>query len=258
MSECITIYNKRYTDVPDKPQVSSTKLQIAIEKLAKDIVNKYVTDGLIIGLGSGSTATMIVKEMANSPFKKNLNVICTSLQIKIQAEKSGLNILDESKVPEIDIVFDGADQIDSNYNMIKGGGGALFREKILIAASKRFVIAADSSKFVQQLDKPIPIEVHPFARKWVETKIKQMGGEPVLRSLEKGYPIITENGNIILDTEFESISSTNNKNSRFKAMETEIKNISGVVEVGLFTRIAERYYKANQDGTFEVLEHEKQ
>jgi ribose 5-phosphate isomerase A len=157
-----------------------------------------------------------------------------------------LEIVDENHIPEIDIVFDGADQIDSQYNMIKGGGGALLKEKILISAAKQVVIVANSAKFVGKFNRPVPIEVHPFARSTVSKKLKENSLQVQLRILEKGYPFITENGNIIFDVTFNSIIDVPKK-------EIELKSIPGVLEVGLFTRRADIYYKAKSDGNFESI-----
>jgi ribose 5-phosphate isomerase A len=216
-----------------------------VQKLAKDAV-KRVKGAKVVGLGSGSTVAYIVKEMAKLPNKESMEFIPTSLQIKLEAENGALRLAGEGRVPEIDIVFDGADQIDEKYNMIKGGGGALLREKILISAAKQVVIVADSSKFVQTFNRSVPIEVHPMARSIVFRKLIELGGKPALRTLDKGYPFVTENGNIILDTTFASIPDPKKK-------ENELKSIAGVLEVGLFTRRADVYYKAKSDGTFEII-----
>lgn len=220
-------------------------LQDAVQKLSKDAV-KHVKGARVVGLGSGSTVAHIVREMANLPNKGSIEFVPTSLQIKLEAEKSALRIADESRIPDIDIVFDGADQIDSRFNMIKGGGGALLREKILISAAKKVIIVADESKFVQSFNRSVPIEVHPMARSLVYIKLTEVGGKPALRTLDKGYPFVTENGNIILDTTFASIPDPKKK-------EVELKCIAGVLEVGLFTRRADIYYKAKTDGTFEAI-----
>ena len=220
-------------------------LQDSIQKLAKEAV-KLVNDAKVVGLGSGKTAGFIVREIARLPGKESIEFVPTSLQIKLEAEKSSLRIADENRIPDTDIVFDGADQIDSKFNMIKGGGGALLREKILISAAQKVVIVADASKFVQSFSRSVPIEVHPMARSVVSKKLLKMGGQPALRTLDKGYPFITENGNIVLDTIFPSITDA-------KTKELELKNIAGVLEVGLFTRRADIYYKANIDGTFDTI-----
>ncbi|HWS20859.1 MAG TPA: ribose-5-phosphate isomerase RpiA [Nitrososphaera sp.] len=220
-------------------------MQDSIQKLAKEAV-KLVEGAKVVGLGSGSTVGFIVREMAKLLDKESVEFIPTSLQIKLEAEKSSLRMANENMIPYIDIVFDGADQIDGKFNMIKGGGGALLREKILISAAKKVVIMADAAKFVQSFSRPVPIEVHPMARSVVWQKLVQIGGQPVLRTLEKGYPFVTENGNLILDASFPSITDA-------KKMEVELKNIAGVLEAGLFTRRADVYYKAKNDGSFETI-----
>lgn len=216
-----------------------------MQKLAKDAV-KHAKGAKVVGLGSGSTAAYIVREMAKLPNKDSIEFVPTSLQIKIEAEKSGLGIADESRIPDIDVVFDGADQIDDKFNMIKGGGGALLREKILISSAKKVVIVADATKFVQSFSRSVPIEVHPMARSAAAKKLSEVGGRPALRTLDKGYPFVTENGNVILDTTFDSIPDPKKK-------EIELKSIAGVLEVGLFTRRADVYYKAKSDGAFEAI-----
>ena len=220
-------------------------LQDSIQKLAKEAV-KLIKDVKVVGLGSGSTVSFIVREMAKLQDKESIEFFPTSLQIKLEAEKSSLRIADENMIPHTDIVFDGADQIDSKFNMIKGGGGALLREKILISAAKKVVIVADASKFVQSFSRSVPIEVHPMARSAVSQKLVEMKGQPVLRTIDKGYPLVTENGNLVLDTFFPSISDPNE-------MELKLKNIAGVLEVGLFTRRADIYYKARNDGSFDTI-----
>jgi len=220
-------------------------LHDAVQRLSKDAI-KLARGSRVVGLGSGSTVSHIVREMSKLPGKESMEFVPTSLQIKIEAEKSSLQIADENMIPEIDIVFDGADQIDAKFNMIKGGGGALLREKILISAAKKVVIVADAAKFVQSFSRSVPIEVHPMGRSAVAMRLAKEGGQPVLRTLDKGYPFITENGNIILDTTFPSIPDPKKK-------EFELKIIPGVLEVGLFTRRADVYYKAKSDGSFDTI-----
>ena len=219
--------------------------QSAAENLAKEAVSKFVKDDQVIGLGSGPMAAAIIREMANFEGKETLECIPTSFQIKLEAECSGLKLADESRIPEIDIVFDGADEVDSGFNMIKGGGGALLREKIVHSAARQIVIAAESKKFVPSFTWPVPIEIHPFAIHAARKKLEDLGGKPRMRMLKEGYPYVTENGNFILDTSFQF--------SDIKRQEAELKNIAGVVEVGIFTRHADAYYKAQEDGSFEAI-----
>lgn len=208
---------------------------------------KMVKNNNVIGLGSGRAATAIVK-LLSSHLKKNgfsVKAIPTSLQIKMEAEKGGIPIIEPDQIDHIDIVFDGADQIDSRGNMIKGGGGALLREKILISMAKKVVIIADETKFVKKLNRTVPVEVHPFARNTAALKIKSFGGKPHIRLLERGYPFVTENGNIILDCDFGEITNPG-------ALGTKIIEIPGVMEVGLFSK-PDVIFKAKASGTYDIL-----
>jgi len=218
----------------------------AITALSKDAV-KLVKNHQTIGLGSGRSATAFVKSLSSLVKKKKFNIKCvpTSLQIKLEAEKGNLHLID-TVLDKIDIVFDGADQIDKGKNLIKGGGGALLRENILINAAKKVVIMADDSKFVTNFDRSVPVEVHPLARNTVTKNISKIGGKPKLRTLDRGYPFITENGNIILDCNFGVIKKP-------KLLREKIKNISGVLEVGIFTRKPDIIYRARSTGKFDVI-----
>jgi ribose 5-phosphate isomerase A len=223
--------------------------QRSAQTIAKDAVKRFVKNNQVIGLGSGPMAAAIVKEIGkiSSDMKKTLQCIASSTQIKQEALSGNLTIVDENLIPEIDIVFDGADQVDSKFNMIKGGGGALLKEKVLHSAAKTIVITAESFKFVKSLNRSVPIEVHPFALYILQDKLEsEQGAKPELRMLNEGYPYITENGNFVLDTIFQSIPDVRNK-------EIELKNIPGVIEVGLFTKNANLYYKAKNDNSFDVV-----
>jgi ribose 5-phosphate isomerase A len=227
--------------------------QNAARNLAKDAIKKFVKQGdnQVIGLGSGPMATEIVREMKNGiKNRKTIECVVTSFQIKLEAQDSGLKIVGENQIPEIDVVFDGADEIDFNYNMIKGGGGALLKEKIVHLAAKKVVIAAESKKFVETFSWPVPIEVSPFAISIVVKELEQKAeGRPKLRMLNEGYPYVTENGNFILDTSFDFLTIND-----IRKKEVELKSIPGIIEVGLFTRHANVYYKADTDGSFEIIE----
>src|SRR5919108_867512 len=222
--------------------------QDSARNLAKEAVKRFVKPNQVIGLGSGPMAAAIVREMANFDGKQTLDCIPTSFQIKLEAQCSGLKLAGEDRIPKIDVVFDGADEVDAKFNMIKGGGGALLREKMVHSAAKQIVIAAESSKFVPTFSWPVPIEIHPFAIHIVRKKLEDIGGRPKMRMLKEGYPYVTENGNFILDTSF-------NFPPDIRRQEVELKSIAGVVEVGLFSRHANAYYKAKEDGSFETIEN---
>ena len=209
---------------------------------------KFVKDDYIIGLGSGRAATVLVKSLGKLIKLKNYNIkgIPTSLQIKLVAEKEGILLVEADQVDHIDVVFDGADQIDSQKFVIKGGGGALLRENILFSLAKKVVVIADKTKFVKNFTRTVPVEVHPLARILVTNSIKKLGGKAELRSLDRGYTFFTENGNIILDCDFGTIKNP-------KVLTQKIKQIAGVVESGIFLRKPDVIYRAKTNGKFDVL-----
>ena len=219
----------------------------AIRALSLDAL-RFVKDGYVIGLGSGRAATALVKVLTAFVKTKKIEIKCipTSMQIKLIAEKGGLTLIDADQIDKIDVVFDGADQIDKNKFLIKGGGGALLKENILISAAKKVIIMADKSKFVTNFNRTVPIEVHPSARKIITKNILKIDGVSTLRVLERGYPFVTENGNVILDCNFGIIKNP-------KSLQQKILNMPGVLEVGIFTRKPDIIYKAKTNGKFDML-----
>jgi len=219
----------------------------AIKALSLDAL-KFVKNDYVVGLGSGRAATALVKSLSTFVKTKKINIKCIpiSMQIKLIAEKGGLALIDADQIDKIDVVFDGADQIDKNKFLIKGGGGALLKENILIGAAKKVIIMADKSKFVTNFNRTVPIEVHPSARKIITKNILKIGGVPTLRVLERGYPFVTENGNVILDCDFGIIKNP-------KILQQKMLNMPGVLEVGIFTRKPDIIYKAKTNGKFDIL-----
>ena len=218
-----------------------------MEALSSDAL-KLIKNNQVIGLGSGRAATSLVKSLAKLIKLKNYNIkgIPTSLQIKLVAEKAGIELIQSDQVNHIDIVFDGADQIDSEKYVIKGGGGALLRENILFSLANKVVVMADKTKFVKNFTRTVPIEIHPLARNAITNSIKKLGGESKIRSLDRGYPFFTENGNIILDCDFGTIKNP-------KTLTQKIKLIPGVLESGIFLRKPDIIYKAKTNGKFEII-----
>ena len=219
----------------------------AIEALSTDAL-KLVKDGNVIGLGSGRAATALVKSLAKLIKLKNYSIrgVPTSLQIKLIAEKVGIPLIEADQVKYIDVVFDGADQIDSQRFVIKGGGGALLRENILFSLAKKVVVMADKTKFVKNFTRTVPIEVHPLARNTVTDSMKKLGGKTQIRSLDRGYPFFTENGNIILDCDFGTIKNP-------KALTQKIKQTTGVLESGIFLKKPDIIYRAKTGGKFDII-----
>ena len=219
----------------------------AISALSNDAL-KLVKDNHVIGLGSGRAATALVKSLAKIIKLKKYNIrgVPTSLQIKLIAEELEIPMVEADQVEHIDIVFDGADQIDSQKFVIKGGGGALLRENILFSLAKKVVVMADATKFVKNFTRTVPVEVHPLARNSVTKYVKKIGGSAELRSLDRGYPFFTENGNIILDCNFGTIKNP-------KTLSQKIKQTQGVLESGIFLRKPDVIYKAKTGGKFDIL-----
>ncbi len=223
-------------------------LNKSFESIAQHIIENHISNKpLIIGLGSGRAIAKIVNLLPSSVIER-CKFICTSLQIKIEAEKKNLGVVDESLIPFLDLVIDGADQIDSKFFMIKGGGGALFREKILYYSSKKTIIVGDVSKFVPCFSRAVPLEILPFGRTATIPFLDKLTGVPILRTLEKGYPYVTENGNLILDVMF-------NDYSNVLQLDTELKNIPGIIETGFFIRPPSVCYCALESSQYKVYEN---
>jgi ribose 5-phosphate isomerase A len=195
---------------------------------------ELVEAGSIVGLGSGSTANYAVRFLAER-VRRGLKIIGvpTSQKTKELAEQLGIPLATLEERPQIDVDIDGADEIDPQLNLIKGGGGAFLREKIIASASRRFFVIADSAKQVRQLGKfPLPIEVIPFAQSLVRLRIEALGAQVSLRSFAYGNPYITDEGHHIFDCTFGEIADP-------PALADALRSIPGVVEHGLFIGMAE-------------------
>lgn len=222
-------------------------LQDAMKKMGEAAAS-LVQNGNVVGLGSGSAVAAFVNALGERIKKEGLRItaIPTSMQIELIAENLAFTLERYHRINDIDIVVDGADQIDSKFNMIKGGGGAHHREKAFIEASKRRVIVADESKYLKYLTRSVPVEVSTFARHFVWKRLEGLGGTPKIRTLEKGYPYFTENGNIIIDTEFGEIHDP-------PKLESDLQKIPGIVANGIFTMRIDYFFKAKNDGTVEKI-----
>jgi ribose 5-phosphate isomerase A len=208
---------------------------------------KLVRDGDIVGLGTGSTAYFAVVALGER-VKAGLKIIGipTSVHTADLARAVGIPLTTLDEHPEIDITIDGADEVDPKLNLIKGGGGALLREKVIATASKKMVVVADSGKIVRVLGKfPLPVEVIAFARTVVERKIVALGASAKLRTKADGSPYITDNGNQILDCSFGKIADPN-------VLAQELNGMPGVVEHGLFIRLAKLALVGRGDGVEEL------
>jgi ribose 5-phosphate isomerase A len=203
----------------------------------------YIKNGMIVGLGTGSTAFWAIQYLAEK-VQQGLRVtaIATSDETEKIARQCGIAVVELDTVDHIDIDIDGADEIDGEMNLIKGGGGALLREKIVAAASREFIVIADNSKQVEVLGNfPLPVEIVPFGWRHTAAQLAALGCHTLLRERE-AKTFITDNGNYILDCHFSSITDP-------ATLEQRINNIPGVVESGLFVKMARRIILGYSDGT---------
>jgi ribose 5-phosphate isomerase A len=226
------VYNN--FELKDGGNMTQDELKNEVAKAAL----KYVVPETIIGVGTGSTANFFIDQLAT--IKSSIKgAVASSIETANRLKSHGIDVFDLNEVSEISVYIDGADESDHHLNLIKGGGGALTREKIVAAVSKQFVCIADDSKLVDVLGKfPLPIEVIPMATNYVKREIiKSIGGNPVLRE-----EFTTDNGNLILDIHDLTIESP-------KVLEGQLNNIVGVVTNGLFAnRGADILLLASQKG----------
>ncbi len=218
------------SDIIDNLSWSDNIINLEEKQKVADEIAKKVKNGNVIGVGSGSTSYLALIAIAKKINEEKLNIkaIPTSIEISLFCSKLGvpLTSLYEHRP---DWLFDGADEVDPNRSLIKGRGGAMFKEKLLISSSPVNYILVDGSKMVDKLGTnfPVPIEVFPQALLHVEEELKRIGANSLVLRPAKGKdgPVITENGNLILDARFDAINSST---------EQKIKSITGVVESGLF------------------------
>jgi ribose 5-phosphate isomerase A len=196
--------------------------QDAMKKSVAEAALKYVEAGSVIGIGTGSTANFFIDALAEIKHKID-GTVASSVASAERLKKHGIPVLDLNAADDIAIYVDGADEATRFLHLIKGGGGALTREKIVAAASRKFVCIADQSKLVDVLGKfPLPVEVIPMARSYVARQMVKLGGQPILR---QGFT--TDNGNLILDVHNLEIIDP-------PKLEAELNNIAGVVTNGIF------------------------
>jgi len=196
------------------------------KKTAGQAAASHVEDGMVLGLGTGSTVKYAIEEIASRIKKENLDVVGvpTSKATADLAQKLGIELSSLKERSDIDLCIDGADEVDEEFNLIKGGGGAHTREKIVAAASKRFIVVVDESKMVERIGSfPVPVEFLGFGQRYVANELRAIGGGPQLRS---GFK--SDNGNYIYDTNFYIGDPL--------ALETKINAIPGVLENGIFAQ----------------------
>jgi len=234
---------------PEKGLVENEKRNAALAAV------KHVKNNFVVGLGSGSTAAYAIEALGERIKREKIQLLAvpTSYQAFLLAVNYGITITTLEEHNTIDLTIDGADQIDPKLNLIKGMGAALAREKIVASASKQNITIADKNKKVKALGEnnhPVPVEVLPFAISSVKRKIEKIGGTPVLREGKgKLGPVITDNGNAVVDAVFGVIDNA-------ERLEKQLKMIPGVVETGLFIGLANIAY-VGSNSSVEKIEKKK-
>ncbi len=208
---------------------------------AAEAAIELVQPGMLLGLGTGSTAAFVLK-LLGQRVRGGLKIrgVPTSRATAELAQQEGIPLIGFADAVELDLTLDGADEIAPDLSLIKGGGGALFREKIVAAASRRVVILADASKRVPRLGKfPLPVEVNPFGWQVVAARIEALGAKVTLRQA-RGQPFLTDNQGHVLDCAFGSIADP-------AQLEGRLRRIVGVMETGLFVNLAHQAIIADGD-----------
>ena len=221
------------------------------KKIAGEKAAEYIQEGMIVGLGTGSTARYLVDKVGEL-VKEGLQIqaVPTSKATELQARELGIPLLDIDEVGHIDLAIDGVDEIDKNFDAIKGGGGALFREKMVADLAKEVIWIMDESKLVDHLGKfPLPIEILPYGYKVIYKKLEGYGFNPIMR--KNGDELfITDNGNYIVDLHL-GVSADINE------VKYKINSIVGVLETGLFLRMCTRIIVGTDNGV-KVIEAKEQ
>ena len=211
-----------------------------MKQIVANAAIKEVKSEMILGLGSGSTAALMIKSLAEEirlGNLKNIKGVATSFQSEVLALELGIPLIDLASVSQIDLAIDGADEVDPKFQLIKGGGACHVREKLVAAKANQLLIVVDETKMVKNLNKvfPLPIEVLPNAWKQVKDIVSGMNASSTLRMAQKkAGPVVTDQGNLILDVLFNE--GINNP----KDIEMSLNNIPGVLENGLFVDLTDK------------------
>ncbi|HZJ54843.1 MAG TPA: ribose-5-phosphate isomerase RpiA [Myxococcaceae bacterium] len=219
----------------------------ALKRAAAEAAASRVVSGMVVGLGTGSTAIHAVPALAQrlgSGELRNIRAVATSFQSTMLARELGIPLVGLEDIERIDIAIDGADEVAPDLTLIKGGGGAQTREKIIATLAVDFTVVVDEAKLVDRLgaSRPVPVEVLPFAVAPVSRAIRRLGGEPELRmAVKKAGPVVTDQGNLLLDVRFAEIADP-------ARLERELKMIPGTLENGLFVGLARRAFVASMVG----------
>jgi len=219
-----------------------------IKKLVGEAAVKLVEDEMTVGLGTGSTAYWAITKLGER-VKEGLNIqaIATSKESEKLARELNIPLVTFADIGQVDITIDGADEVDSKLNLIKGGGGALLREKIIAKASKKLVVIIDETKLAKQLGTfPLPVEVIPFGLESTRRFIEKLGCKTEIRMMDGNDQFKTDNGNYIVDCDFGIIKHP-------EKISRDLNQIPGVVENGLFIGLAHEVFVGYQSGEVDII-----
>lgn len=214
-----------------------------LKKNCAKVALKYIKNDTIIGLGGGTTISYLVEYIKNN---KNLNVkVATpSFKTKMLCIQNGIEVVHTCSISNIDVAFDGCDEVDEGFNALKSGGGIHTNEKLIASMADEYILLVDNTKFVKSLTfkQPVVLEISKDSLKYVEKKVKEIGGKPILRSssAKDGFTV-TDNGNLLMDVMVENVTDTGK-------LQNILKNICGVVETSLFTKEVTKVFVAFEDG----------
>ncbi len=212
-------------------------IQLQMKQAVAAQAVEQIQDGMVLGLGSGSTAALMIQSLGEKLAKgeiKDIVGVSTSFQGEVLAAELGIPLLSLNAVNHIDLAIDGADEVDPSFNLIKGGGACHVQEKLVASKAERFVVVVDSTKLVEKLNIGfmLPVEVLPGAWRQVKDCLENMGSEVILRMAKnKAGPVVTDQGNLVLDL------TMNGGIQEPESLEKEINNIPGVLENGLFVNL---------------------
>jgi ribose 5-phosphate isomerase A len=222
---------------------------LAKRAAAKAAVN-LIQDGMLVGLGTGSTASYFIENLIDRCREKHIKILCfpSSERTAKLARDGGIPLCDENLVTSLDITVDGADEVDPKKRLIKGGGGALLREKIVATMSKEMVVIIDQDKLVDKLGNfPLPIEIVPFAYHVTLNRIRQLGYDGSLRRIANDQLYHTDNGNYIVDIKFPNRCNFPEEDQK------ALRAIPGVIETGFFIGIAKKVIVGQYDGSVKIF-----
>jgi ribose 5-phosphate isomerase A len=217
--------------------VKDTRSNPATKRIAAVEAARLIQDGMVVGVGTGSTLAFLIEELGRRVREEGLHVlgVPTSFQSRLACGRLGIPVRDMQDAAHLDLALDGADEVDPRLDLIKGGGGSQTREKIVAAMASEFVVVVDESKLVPALGTgfAIPVEIVPSGLAYVEAAVRELGGSPALRMATAGKdgPVVTDNGQFMLDVRFPPAHD-------LRAADRQLHQIPGVIETGLFFDLA--------------------